>query len=136
MSEHLSDRQFSEWMAGERPEELVAHVGVCAACRGEVTRFDALLGSYREGVRSMSAEAPVIRVPTVRWVPRLVLVGALATLLAAITLYPPRPAPVAVAAVEVSDLVLFEQVNAQLARRVPGAMEPLAALTWPEGKSE
>ncbi len=135
MSEHLSDRQFSEWMAGERPEELVAHVGVCAACRGEVARFDALLGSYREGVRSMSAEAPVIRVPTARWVPRLVLAGALATLLAAITLYPPRPAPV-VAAVEVSDLVLFEQVNAQLARRVPGAMEPLAALTWPEGKSE
>ena len=132
MSEHLNDRQVSEWMAGERPAELSAHVEVCAACRGEVTRFDAILGSFHDGVRSMSKEAPVIRVPGRKWVPRLVRAGALAALLAAITLYQPRRAPVVVAVVEVSDSVLFEQVNAQLARRVPGAMEPLEALTWPE----
>ena len=40
------------------------------------------------------------------------------------------PAPAVMVAAEMSDAVLFDQMNAQLSQGVPNAMEPLAALVW------
>lgn len=130
MSQHLSGEQLSAWVAGDRPAEVAEHCAACPVCRDEVTWFEGALSGFRDGVRLMAAPRPAFEIPERRWgfAPRWALAGALAAVLAAIPLYRGgSPAPV-----EISDSVLLDQVNAQLARRVPGAMEPLSALAWPE----
>lgn len=136
MSQHLSGEQLSAWMTGDRPAEVAEHCAGCPACRDEVARFTGSLASFRDGLRLMAVPRPAFEFPErPRWMilkwrlsPRWALAGALLAVLAVIPLYRRGdPAPV-----EISDSALFDQVNVQLARRVPGAMEPLSALAWPE----
>ena len=130
MSQHLSGEQVSAWVAGDRPAAVAEHCAACPACRDEVTRFEGALAGFRDGVRLISVPRPAFESPEHRWrlAPRWALAGVVAAVLIAIPFYRPgSPAPG-----EISDSMLFDQVNAQLARRVPGAMEPLSALAWPE----
>ncbi len=128
MSEqHLSSADISALLAGAAPDSVAAHAGECGECRVRVGEHKGLLDEFRAEVRSVAvAPASAWRPRAARPVwPRWAMAGALAAALL-VTVVWRTPAPVA--ADPAGDWALLEQVDAQLARRVPSAMEPLAAL--------
>ena len=79
-----------------------------------MTRFEGALAGFRDGVRLISVPRPAFEIPERRWrlAPRWALAGVVAAVLIAIPFYRPgSPAPG-----EISDSMLFDQANAQLAR--------------------
>jgi anti-sigma factor RsiW len=138
---HLNSNQFAAWMAGDRPAEIAVHLDGCVVCRAEVTRFESAVSRLRSSLSAVSdaQRIPVFRPPSRAWGLRMItpalgwsVAAAVAVVLMAVPFYKafePSAKPHSirqVAAADVSDAVLFEQVNAQLSRNVPGAMEPLA----------
>ena len=141
MSQHLSSRQISQWMIGERSPQQEQHVRQCSRCGAELARLEASLALFRGSVRHWSgrqsrAEPPAIgsispvrrgsRIQPVRWA----LVAAALLVLAAIPIYrnaqDRRQAEIARA-----DAQLLEQVDAEVSRAVPRPMEPLVKLvSW------
>jgi hypothetical protein len=142
MSQHLSARQISQWMIGERTPQQERHVRECLECGAELARMEAALGLFRGSVRHWSgrqsrAEAPAIasifparrgsRVRPMRWA----LVAAALLVLAAVPIYRNAQERQRQAEIARADALLLEQVDAEVSRTVPRPMEPLAKLvSW------
>jgi hypothetical protein len=141
---HLDSDQFAAWVAGDRPRDIAVHLNGCAVCRAEVIRFESAVSRLRSSLCAASdaQRIPIFRPPSRAWGLRVMtpaLGWSVAALVAVVLMAVPfykafEPSAKThsirqVAAADVSDAVLFEQVNAQLSRNVPGAMEPLA-LGW------
>ncbi len=139
-TQHFTGDQVSQWVAGEKPAELAAHLEVCGACSAHVTRFETVLAGFHDGIHDATASVriPAFEPPSAAWqfAPRWALAGAVAAFVVAVPFYrgadQPRPVPVPspVVVAEVSDAQLLEQINAQLARHVPGPLEPLESLSY------
>jgi hypothetical protein len=142
MSRHLSSREVSQWMIGERTPQQEQHVRQCPECGAEVARMEAALGLFRGSVRHWSegqrgAEPPAIGsvVPARRgsWAQplRWALVAATLLVLAAVPVYRNVQERQRQAEIARADALLLEQVDAEVSRAVPRPMEPLVKLvSW------
>jgi hypothetical protein len=142
MSRHLSPRQISQWMIGERTPQQEQHVGQCSECGAELARMEAALALFRGSVRHWSdrqVRFPRPLAPTrrssgyparplpVRWA----LVAAALLVLAAVPIYRNARERQRQAEIARADALLLEQVDAEVSRAVPRPMEPLAKLvSW------
>jgi hypothetical protein len=155
MNQHLSSRQISSWLMGERTPQAEEHVRGCEQCRAEVARAEAALGLFRDSVRGYAGQTiGLYRSPSARawqtarnddlphkrlrlWPAGLAWAAAILTIVA-VPLYrgvhqQRAPQAEAVAA----DALLLEQVDAELSRTVPQPMEPLMKLvSWDAGSTE
>ena len=137
MSRHLNSQQISEAVLGERGEVVEAHLRECSTCRGELERLEDGLSMFGSVMRSWGdRESAAARLPRGQYrhrlaFPKLLSAGAaFATVLAVglfLELHHPRHDR-ELSKPEVSDAVLMQQVNSELARSVPGPMEPLENL--------
>ncbi|HEX4229378.1 MAG TPA: hypothetical protein VHZ07_11970 [Bryobacteraceae bacterium] len=134
--QHLTQKQISAWMVGERPSEAIQHMRSCSACEAEVLLFGTTLLDFRGAVREWSREnttSAVIPGPAIHDRPIfslnrafLVMAAAMICVLAGVSWrmqHSPAPAVSAI-----SDRALMSQVDDQISRTVPTAMEPLLQL--------
>jgi hypothetical protein len=142
MSPHLSSRQISRWMTGERTPQQELHVRECPECGAELARMEASLALFRGSVRHWSdgqrrAEPPAIGslltarrgfgMRPMRWA----LVAAALLVLAAVPVYRNAQDRQRRAEMARADALLLEQVDAEVSRAVPRPMEPLVKLvSW------
>ena len=148
MSRHLSSREVSRWIIGERTPQQDQHVRQCPECGAELARMEAALGQFRSSVRHWSegqsrAEAPAIgsilaarrgsRIQPMRWA----LVAATLLVLAAVPIYRNVQDRQRQAEIARADALLLEQVDAEVSRAVPRPMEPLVKLvSWDFGSTD
>ncbi len=134
MTGHLSARQVDEWLIGERPAEVAAHLAQCPHCAAELQQTSEPLALFGSAVRNWSEQIPArpIRIGADRvgfhWRAAMAC-AALLTILAVPAyryraIVPPTAQPVAA----VTDEVLLQQVANGISRSVPAPMEPLAQL--------
>jgi anti-sigma factor RsiW len=138
MIAHLSSEQLSEFVMGQpSPQitlEVAQHVEDCPACRAELANFREALGEFRGAVRAWSQDQAnaVLAIPAAAserrgWTASHQLAWAL--VIAAVCIIAsfvvPRPAEQKTLG---SDVVLLNQVDAQVSRTVPSSMEPLMKL--------
>ena len=142
MSQHLSSREVSQWIIGERTPQQEQHVRQCPECGAELARMEAALALFRGSVRhwrgrQSRAEPPAIgsispvrrgsRIQPVRWA----LVAAALLVLAAVPIYRNAQETQRQAEIARADALLLEQVDAEVSRAVPRPMEPLVKLvSW------
>jgi hypothetical protein len=134
---HLSALQIEEWLIGQRPAEVAAHLARCSACAAALDRAAQPLTLFGNTVRDWSAQLParpiVIaghrrRTPAFGW--RGAMACAAVLVILAVPAYrhrapAPQPAPRAAA---ITDEILLQQVASGISRSVPAPMEPLAQL--------
>ena len=137
MSEHLSPRQISEAILGERGVAIDQHLRACSTCRTAVRRAQDDLSIFGSVVRSWGdrENASTILPRAVRRrdfsFPKLLGAGAALAALAVVGLFlefHPSRRDVTVSRPAVTDAVLMEQVKLELSRSVPGPMQPLENL--------
>lgn len=137
MTQHLTREQISDLLisreSGERPE----HLKTCAACAAEVSKLQIAISSFAVAARDWSGNRDLpevtltpatgrgkfrMRVPGVAWV----LVAAVVLLLFVCgAVYKRRSAPPIEALNVESDEILMQQIDAEVSRRTPAAMDPL-----------
>lgn len=146
MSEHLTERQILECVAGTGTAARPRHLELCARCAAEVER---LSGAVR-GFAAAVGQAPVPPAPRLDWAEAVrvqaswlpawrLAMAALALVLVALPLmfrfhFPPRNGN-EIAAIhqqqlerERADAALLEQVDSAVSRPVPQPIEPLVQL--------
>ena len=145
MNSHLPAEQISKLLLGERVPEAERHVRECAACMGELARMESAISQFRGSVRRWSddrfrhSQAPPLRAteqtarlswPRFRW-------AALALTLLVLTgwLFQQHGQQPRVREVAGTDTVLFNQLDQEISRTVPGPMEPLTQLVTWDGRS-
>ena len=144
MSRHLSERQMSEWVLGERSPDAEKHVGECARCREAVNGAGQALAAFRESARQWSENElgaaapdawtterarPWITFRSLRWA----CLAAMVLVLAGVSVVwrGQRPSAQDSAA---ADAVLLQQIDADVSQTVPDSMEPLVKLvSWNGG---
>ena len=142
MIQHLSSREVSQWIIGERTPQQERHVRECPECGAELARVEASLALFRGSVRHWSdgqnrAEPPAMgsilaarrgpRVRPMHWA----LVAAALLVLAAVPIYRNAQDRQRQAEIARADALLLEQVDAEVSRAIPRPMEPLVKLvSW------
>jgi hypothetical protein len=136
---HLSSEDISRWTAGERADECARHLGECLLCRAEVARLESVLDAFGGAVREWGAAQPCGELPRAwqadraarNWRMRRLrwsLAAACLVVLAAIPVWKnARDRRIAAEAAR-ADAMLLEQVNRQVSRTAPAALEPLMNL--------
>jgi hypothetical protein len=147
MSRHLSAEQISAWALGEHAPEVESHAQSCPACRAELTGLDQALVNFRGAVRGWSEEQfggdfsvdwqrngvrSWMRFNRLRWA---VVFMTLCVLVSGSVLL--RRHQRIATEMAATDAALLKQVDAEVSRTVPGAMEPLAnMILWDEEREE
>jgi hypothetical protein len=143
MNNHLTARQVSEWVLGDRSREAELHFRACPSCQEEIGRLEASLRSFRSSVRHWSEDqlpsSPVLpqawRDSARSWVMGLCWAAAaivLCLLIGRLT-YHPIASPTQTAA---ADAVLLAQIDQEVSQTVPDSMEPLTQLvSWDRNAS-
>jgi anti-sigma factor RsiW len=137
MIAHLSSEQLSECILGQPSPIVAQHVQDCPTCRAELANLREALGEFRGAVRAWSEDRAnaALAIPAAFPEPRSwtaahqlagVLLVAAAFILASI--FFPRHGGEQPPALAGSDVVLLDQVDAQVSREVPSSMEPLMKL--------
>ena len=146
---HLSSEQISKVVAGVCGPEEAQHGRDCGECAAEVTRLTELLSMFRGSMHDWSEKQDHLDTDVARpvrrlhWQPRAwVLAGAVLAIVIAAPVYKDvkdrevkAQAAQEAAAQEVKDAMLMDNVNAQLSRTAPAAMEPLMQLMSPESSA-
>ena len=142
MSQHLSSREVSRWMIGERTSRQEQHVRECPECGAELARMEAALALFRGSVRHWSdgqsravppAIGSILSARRGSWAQplRWALVAATLLVLAAVPVYRNVQDRQRQAEAAMADALLLEQVDAEVSRAVPRPMEPLVKLvSW------
>jgi len=144
MNRHLSERQMSEWVLGERGPDAERHVGECARCRDAVNGTALALAAFRQSARQWSEEElgsaaadawktesarPWITFRSLRWA----CVAAMVLMLAGVAVMRRVPRPVA-EDTAAADAALLQQIDADVSQTVPDSMAPLVKLvSWNGG---
>jgi len=139
MRAHLSSKEISRWMAGDRIPDADQHLRECPQCAAETARLKTLLTEFRYSVIAWSALQKGAEAPE-RWTPlehrRRFTSGVLRWKLAAAALAIAVIVPICKnssdrrreAEAFEADVQLWEEVNAQVSRPVPTPLEPLMKL--------
>jgi anti-sigma factor RsiW len=141
MKSHLDDEQFLAALSGPPDHALAAHLAACAACRSELDRLRADLGSLRQSLHAAAAQpedfwreqrlavSGRLREAQSLLPFRLATVAALAAMLVlAVSLSLLAPEHQRDAALD-ADHQLLVDVQDSLLREVPRALEPALLLT-------
>lgn len=132
---HLSGEQIAQWMAGDRTAEAEAHVAACAACRSEVAGFEQVLQGFRRSAVGLPVGSVHARQTRSAW-PRWVTAAAAIALLAMAPVYRQQQERKR-AALEQQDAQLLQEVDAEISRAVPDAMDPLVRMvSWNSGEEQ
>jgi hypothetical protein len=145
IGQHLKQEQISAWLMGERSPESIQHVRNCSACRAEVLLLGTTLLDFRSSVREWSqkhATAAVVPAPAALHQSPftfnracLATAAVIACMWLGMSLRPSNPANPTSAGI--TDRALMSQVDDQISRTVPTAMEPLLPLVaWQGDASE
>lgn len=142
MNQHLTSREISQWIAGQKTPAMEEHFHACPDCAAEVERVAQPLKLFRASVCSLSEQqmgpARFVLPPErsrllagpLRW--RIAMTAAAALVIAAIPmarrLQPVSPTPAPAAMTAVSDEALLQQVKMDISQSVPSTMEPLEKL--------
>ena len=133
---HLSAEQIAQWVAGERTAGADSHLSACTVCRAQVAEFEDVLAQFRDSLKSVPAAPPVLKARRMILWPRLVAIGAAASLLLLVPVYRDRQARQR-AALEQQDAQLLQQVDAEISRAVPDAMDPLVKMvSWNSNEAQ
>ena len=135
---HLTSREISEWVSGERVAPWEQHVAECDTCWGEITRLEGALSLFRSAVHESAAahlktarplKAAQLVSARSNSFPRLYwgLAVAMACLVLTFSVVTPWTGQVQQDSAA-ADAKLLSQIDAALARDVPQPMEPLAKL--------
>lgn len=141
MNQHWTDEQMSAWVVGERNVEMAEHLAGCEECRRELANVQGALTSYRADVEQTAAadEYRWVRIRAavagraadrghgLRWA----FTGALALLALSLGLLvtPQRhPVPNTAAVAPMSDEQLLNEIQDDLSRSAPAALEPVETL--------
>jgi predicted anti-sigma-YlaC factor YlaD len=144
MNRHLSSRQVSEWLLGERDPEVERHVQGCCACRAQVTRLEEVIRQFGCSARLWGEgqlETAVPAAPRAQgmrpWLSarNLSWTGAALLLVTIVTLSFAWRGHEAAPNVAVTDTAVLEQIDRQVSRAVPRSMEPLLSLVQWDGGS-
>jgi anti-sigma factor RsiW len=150
MSEHFTDGQIAEWVAGERIPEREAHLQGCPACRSQVEDFQTALTGFGASMRAWSDTQYVAAAktsvktrskarPVVRGSLYAAAVAAAVCLVAALVMFHGallRQGAPADTHASVTDAVLLRQIDTEVSQTVPHAMEPLTELVSWDSLSE
>lgn len=142
MSQHLSSQRISMWMAGERTPEDEQHLRECPECAAELARFQATLSLFRDSVRHWSGRQPgseagaIPKIAPTRWPARWAMAAAALLLVATVSIYRNTRRPQLGGLMPQADVVLLEQVDAEVSRAVPRGMEPLLELVSTDYSTE
>jgi hypothetical protein len=144
MKRHLSEKQFSDWLLGERGPEASRHVETCHPCRTELAAIEGSIAGFRSLVHESPFPAHRVSAHRVssgrsyrplRWA----LAGFAAALMVTVPVYKESGRPVPRTPVENADAdaMLLKQVDAEISRAVPATMEPLVKLVaWGTGPGD
>lgn len=141
MTQHLSAKEISRWIAGRPTAAQERHIQRCAECSAEVARAESGLAAFRHSIRewAQTLETPPVSIASWAGVenrPRSRrhvwgLAAAAVALAVGVPIY--RESQLArVEATRQRDAELLEQVETQLSRAVPASMEPLMELMYEE----
>lgn len=139
MRQHLSDKQFTKYIAGEMSAEAQRHLAECSRCNAELDRFGTSVAEFRTALRNrVEVRAKLQAVPFAqpvipadpRW--RWALVAATALVLSIIPFagIGRYTAPLSVQTTQ-SDAdadALMRAVELDLSRTLPEPLEPVIAL--------
>ncbi len=135
MNEHLQADRIARCILGDASAVDRAHLARCAACRLEVEELGQTLRAFRGSVREWSQCELLAFQSGPRWVgrsdpgtPCCIAVTLLLCVMGMAVSLQERPNPPLAPAGADADSALLEQVRADVARRVPGGMEPLLNL--------
>jgi hypothetical protein len=142
MSNHLSEDQFAQCVAGQPPGAELQHLAQCSECRAELERFSNTLSLFRSAMRDQiddrAAASILVAAPfSIRpaeagasnW--QWSCIGAAIVIAAVLPFLVPAKQPQQFAepvSIESTPDELMEAVNLQLSRTIPTPMEPLLAL--------
>ena len=154
MNRHLSDEQFTRFLAAGEDTSAQAHLAECAPCREQAARLLQIVGVARAGAergtdrhanewarqRNAVRDALQRRPPRPRWA----LAAALALLVLVSTFLfraqAPRTEPLGQAQmphnISISDDALLSAVDSTLEQSVPSALVPLQELAYEREQAE
>lgn len=138
---HLTEDELSAWVAGERGPAVLRHLSCCSACQAEALLLETTLLGFRGAVREWSREyetsavmPPAAAVDSAFFTFNracLAMAVAIVCVLLGVSLRPGnsarRPGN------SLTDRALMSQVDDQISRTVPSAMEPLLDLVAWQG---
>ncbi len=137
MTEHLTDEQMAEWLAGGSGDAAAQqHLAECRECSDEMSLMRSGVAGFAALVHEEAQRRPLrqVAVPaarTARHTPALVWAAALALLVVATWMFrwtPTAPQPSAIAQASGEDTLLLE-IQEDLNREVPDALAPALVLT-------
>lgn len=137
---HLSSERLSQWVVGDGSPEDREHMQTCADCRAEARELENTLSGYggfaRDWGHGHTTGAPSLSqllrgthrpARLVHWA-GLVAATAVAILVYVSPRFDEDQKPQLGGDVSAQDALLLQQVNTQLSRTTPMAMEPLLIL--------
>ena len=143
---HLTSREISEWVSGERGAQWEQHVTACDRCRSEIAKIEGALtlfrtalhesaATYMETARPLTMSRPAVAKPMS--FPKLYwgLAVAVACLVLTFSVVTPWNRQVEQDSAA-ADAKLLSQIDAALSRDVPQPMEPLAKLVAWDGSTD
>jgi hypothetical protein len=132
MNPHLSSEEMSEFILGYPRPMIAGHIRDCPTCHAELAQFREALGDFRGAVcgwsenQAVAVTRPASAFLARSWSASRQLAWALA--IAAVCVIASFVLPHHVPDNPASDVVLLNQVDAQVSRTVPASMEPLMQL--------
>jgi hypothetical protein len=136
VNQHLSARQISEWLLGERAPMVDQHLRVCGECAEKLEQLEGSLTAFKGAVRDWSEQhvrrmPEAVTIPRRRWGlywPRLAATAAALGMLVAVPVYVTHARHEAEIARQ--DDFLLQQVAVDVSRSVAEPMEPLNKLMF------
>ncbi len=143
MKSHLTYEQISEWALGARSRPVTRHIHSCPICRKEVNRFEDTLVHFRTSVREWTESQfdPRFQIQYDRSEPHSgtavraswAVTALVLCFFVSFAVY--RGTRQGEARANDRDAILLNQVDQEVARTVPGPMEPLLQLVAWDGSS-
>jgi hypothetical protein len=95
---HLTDKQFSGYLAGQSSEASDDHLVACAACRAEIDRMRASLRAFNQASLEWAEHLPCVHRPAPTWRPAGVVASLLTVILLVGLLHRPQQVRIAASA--------------------------------------
>jgi hypothetical protein len=138
MINHLSPQQISSLMIGQAKPDEAQHAAECSECAAEVLCLQETLAVFRDSVQQWTDRCGGSEVPSPAFLrtdsavfsgrPFHWALAVVALILLVLIPVHKNTSERRLVEAEAEDTLLLEQVNAQLSRTVPEALEPLMTL--------
>jgi hypothetical protein len=136
MKSHLTSGQISDWVLGARSRPITRHLHSCAVCQKEVARLEETLAQFRTSVRDWAetqfesrVQMPInLLTRTSRTAFRTTWAAVAVVFCVLLSLAVREGTRQSDGQPAGGDAALLNQVDREVARTVPGPMEPLLQL--------